>query len=145
MDKIIRVLFVLFVCGMFFLLTIAFMSNGNKVRFGCGFAYDKEHDYIDSKCVPSLFYPMLNKQANRFDIPPHIIDYQYDKRYIVIKQKPQVPLKQIYYDFNDIDYPTGLNNNYYWIIIKKKGEVIGPLSCLEFDSLTDVYNLPVLE
>lgn len=123
------------------LTTFLFSCDNNYIDLGAHYKYDTEHQYISGHQI-GLFYPYIIKhQPKRRDIPPTVIDYEYDNDYILAKQSPKIPLEQIYYDFNDIVYPLGLDTTYYWIIEKKTGEVVGPLSYYEFYSRCELCGI----
>lgn len=73
------------------------------------------------------------------DIPPYILSYDYDRNHIIVKQSPQYKEYAIY---DRINYPLGKNHTYYWIIIKRNKEVIGPLSYEDFIKKKQIYNVP---
>jgi hypothetical protein len=119
---------------MMYLTAILSSCDNNSIDLGSHYRYNTEYQYISGHQI-GFFYPYIIKnQPKRKDIPPIVIDYKYDNDYIWVKQKPKIPLEQIYYDFNEIIYPLGLDTTYYWIIDKKTGEVMGPLLYKEFYS-----------
>ena len=116
------------------LTAILFSCDNGSVELGSHYRYYTEHQYISGHQIGILYPYIIKHQPKRKDIPPIVIDYKYDNDYILVKQKPKIPLEQIYYDFNEIIYPLGLDTTYYWIIDKKTGEVTGPLLYKEFYS-----------
>ena len=123
MDQIIKTtikISLLSLSIMMFLTAILFSCDNKSIDLGSHFIYDTEHQYISGHQI-GLLYPLIIKhQPNRKDIPPIVMDYKYDNDYILVKQKPKIPLEQIYYDYNEIIYPSGLDTTYYWIIEKKQ-------------------------
>lgn len=59
-------------------------------------------------------------------IPATIIAYSFDDNFIIAKQKPKIP-QDILYD-KEFSYPKNKKNEFYWIIIKKNNNVLGPLN-----------------
>ena len=105
---------------MMFLTAILFSCDNKSIDLGSHFIYDTEHQYISGHQIGILYSLIIKHQPNRKDIPPIVMDYKYDNDYILVKQKPKIPLEQIYYDYNEIIYPSGLDTTYYWIIEKKQ-------------------------
>jgi len=73
---------------------------------------------------------ILCEKAEGGFIPSTIVEFAYDKYFIVAKQKPEISQDPLY-DL-DIEYNRGKDEIYYWIIIKKEHIVLGPLSFTEF-------------
>ncbi len=116
------------------LLALLLSCNNNSIDLGGHFIYDVEHQCISGHQIGILYPCITGHQPERKDVPPLVIDYEYDDVFILVKQKPKIPIDQIYYDFNEVTYPCGLDSTYYWIINKRKGTVLGPLL------YTDFYN-----
>lgn len=139
MDKIKKILQIVFYCliglVIFLIITLFISPNSGSLNIGHGYTYDTEHQYISAHEIGILYLLIMKQEPNRRDIPPTIIDYKYNNKYIIAKQIPKFPLEQIYYDFNDVDYYLGLDTIYYWIIDKKKGETLGPLSYSDYISI----------
>ena len=101
--------------------------------------YDSQADIIKNSW--KVFYDKINKHilcSYATDIPPYVIAYDYDRNYIIVKQRPQYKEYVIY---DRINYPLGKNYTYYWIIIKRNKEVIGPLSYEDFIKKKQIYNV----
>ena len=144
MDQIIKTtikISLLSLSIMMFLTAILFSCDNKSIDLGSHFIYDTEHQYISGNQIGILYPLIIKHQPNRKDIPPIVMDYKYDNDYILVKQKPKIPLEQIYYDYNEIIYPSGLDTTYYWIIEKKTGEVMGPLLYKEFYSKCKIYGI----
>lgn len=123
MDQIIKTtikISLLSLSIMMFLTAILFSCDNKSIDLGSHFIYDTEHQYISGHQIGILYPLIIKHQPNRKDIPPIVMDYKYDNDYILVKQKPKIPLEQIYYDYNEIIYPSGLDTTYYWIIEKKQ-------------------------
>jgi hypothetical protein len=73
-------------------------------------------------------------------IPSTILDFEYNKDFVVAKQKPKIPQDPLY-DVS-IKYENGTDRIYYWIIIKKEDLVLGPLELEEFKKEANKYSLP---
>ena len=134
MDQIIKTtikISLLSLSIMMFLTAILFSCDNKSIDLGSHFIYDTEHQYISRHQIGILYPLIIKHQPNRKDIPPIVMDYKYDNDYILVKQKPKIPLEQIYYDYNEIIYPSGLDTTYYWIIA-------------DFNRIQDPFiNLPV--
>ena len=123
MDQIIKTtikISLLSLSIMMFLTAILFSCDNKSIDLGSHFIYNTEHQYISGHQIGILYPLIIKHQPNRKDIPPIVMDYKYDNDYILVKQKPKIPLEQIYYDYNEIIYPSGLDTTYYWIIEKKQ-------------------------
>ena len=115
----------------------------DQIDLGCHFIYDEEHHCITAHQIGLLFPFIIKQQPERKNIPPEVIDYVYNDSFILVKQKPKIPLEQIYYDSNDILYPNSPNSEYYWIIDKRNGYVIGPLSYIDYCSKCKEYEIEI--
>ena len=74
------------------------------------------------------------------EIPPTVVEYKYDKNHITAKQIPDsTSIAMGYYKKNR--YDRGLNENYYWIIIKKEQKVLGPFDINQFNQKQKEYNV----
>ena len=115
-------------CGViFFCLFLIFYikCDTDSKNLGSGFVYNDKHKHITGK----------------IDIPPTIISYNYDKCFIVAKQKPK-EFDEAIYDKKEYVYPLGRDSVYYWLIIKQKQEVFGALDYDSFLKLKKEYNVP---
>ncbi len=143
MDKIIgftkKGIFIFLIVSSAMVLLCSCVND--SVDLGGYFKYDTEHQYISGHCIGILYPIIIKRQPGRKDIPPCVIGYKYDDDFIIAIQKPKTPLEQIYYDFNDVKYPLGLDTTYYWIIDKKEGCVNGPLTYTEFCGKCELYGI----
>lgn len=73
-------------------------------------------------------------------IPATVIAYAFDELFIIAKQKPKIP-QDILYD-KEFNYQENYLGEYYWIIIKKKNKVLGPLSLNDFETLRIKLDIP---
>jgi hypothetical protein len=127
MDKITYHSF-LFMC--LFCLIFNACSDYSK-NLGDGYTY--VHEGSGANCIFHE-YP-----AKGGEIPPDVISYDYDKKFIIAKQKP-----------NEFDcayekgfiYSLGRDTVYYWLIIKKEQKVFGALDYDSFLQLKRKYNVP---
>jgi len=83
---------------------------------------------------------ILCENPNGGEIPSTIIDYDYDKNFIIAKQKPKIPQDPLYN--GDYHYKNGIDQNYFWLIIHSKEFVKGPLDMEEFKLARKQYNVP---
>jgi hypothetical protein len=74
------------------------------------------------------------------EIPPTVISFDYNRRFIIAKQKPDLPQ----YNFSEKEYIYNRGDNvfYYWLIIKQEQKVIGPLDSIRFLEQRKKYNVP---
>jgi hypothetical protein len=75
-------------------------------------------------------------------IPSIILEYNYDKSFIIAVQKPIENDPNILLYDAEYEYKEGYNSVYYWIIIKDIQKVIGPMSKSEFVEVRGKYNVP---
>lgn len=132
--------FLFFTISMALLMISVCSCSNDYVNLGKWFRFDVQNEYITSRQIGFMYPVIIENQLERRDIPPRVIDYVYDKRYILVKQKPKLPLEQIYYDSDEFSYPMGTDSVYYWIVDKNKGAVLGPFlfddyksKCLELE------------
>jgi len=123
-NKGTRCLFVTTLNVMSIVFIFIFSYDVNTIRLGKGIFYDKTNKHI--LCSYTT------------DIPPYVLSYDYDRNYIIVKQRPQYKEYAIY---DRINYPLGKNQTYYWIIIKRNKEVIGPLLHEDFIEKKQSYNV----
>ncbi len=83
---------------------------------------------------------ILNKKSDRGVIPENVNDYDFDKNFIIAKQKPELP-QSILYE-KKYEYKDGPNEYYYWLIIKNEYRVLGPYNISEFNYAKEIYNVP---
>lgn len=72
-------------------------------------------------------------------IPAQIVEYKYDSLYVTVKQRPSRDIA--YNEFVD-KYRQGIDTIYYWLIIKKRNEIVGPVDSVEMQILYNKYNIP---
>ena len=119
--KVILLIILAFVLFLFF----SFLFDNDTKNLGNNFMYDAECKHITGKV----------------DIPPKIISYDFDKHFIVVKQKPK-EFNEAIYDKMEYVYPLGRDTVYYWLIIKEDKEVLGPLDSIQFCEETKKYSVP---
>jgi hypothetical protein len=112
---------ILFFC---FFLFFSLIYDPDSKDLGNGFVYNAEHKHI----------------VGKIDIPPTVISYDFDKYFIVIKQKPKA-FDEAIYDKMEYCYPMGRDTIYYWLIIKKGHCIFGPLDENQFKKLKEKYNV----
>lgn len=116
------VLTIIFVFIIFLFISLIYDSDNKKL--GDDFGYNAENKHI----------------VGNVDIPPTIISYDYDKHFIIDKQKPKAYNEAIY-DKMEYIYPLGRDTIYYWLIIKQEQKVIGPLDYDSFLKLKKEYKV----
>ena len=108
-------------------LFIYWGSQPYTIKFSKDFYYDYESDSVFGN-------------GSLVDIPPNIIDFTYDKKFVIIKQQPE--LVYIDYDRNsDYSYKAGLDEIYYWIISLREKKVYGPMLLEEYNILCKEKNI----
>lgn len=62
------------------------------------------------------------------DIPNHVVAYNYDNRYIIAIQVPEIIDETLFPDCKASIYSKGYDYSYYWIIDKERNIRYGPYS-----------------
>lgn len=102
------------------------LINGDICDLGDSYSYSSEADHI---------------LGNSGAIPPHILEYKYNKQFIIAKQKLNGMLPdKIYYDMMSYNYPE-LEGIYYWIVDKKQNIFYGPMDSDEFKNKCKLLNI----
>lgn len=83
---------------------------------------------------------ILSKDPKGGEIPSTVIAFDYDKNFIIAKQRPKLP-QDILYEKN-YNYELGADTTYFWLIIKKSRLVLGPLKEKEFRKVRERYEIP---
>lgn len=117
-------LIIISVFVIYLLLSSIFGGTTTKKLSG-GYTYSSDHKHI----------------IGATDIPPNVIDYVYDKDFILVKQKPK-EFDEAIYDKMEYNYPHGRDSTYYWLIIVKNKVALGPLDINEFNKAISEYNVP---
>ena len=109
-----------------FLLYLIWCSlSSDDKRLGKGYVYDPEHR--------AILYTRPGELKNS-DNPPYVLGYNYDRCFIVARQKPQEFYEEIYGKY---DYPFSRDMTYFWIIVKADRKVLGPLDETSYWRLAD--------
>ena len=109
-----------------FLLYLIWCSlSSDDKRLGKGYVYYPEHR--------SIHYTRPGELKNRH-IPPYVLGYNYDRYFIVARQKPGKFYEEIYGKY---DYPFSRDMTYFWIIVKADRKVLGPLDETSYWRLAD--------
>jgi hypothetical protein len=83
---------------------------------------------------------ILSNKPDGGEIPSTVITFDYDKNFIIAKQKPKIPQDPLY--SKDYYYTDGTDQNYFWLIIHDKQLVLGPMMENEFRKARQLYNVP---
>ena len=102
-------------------------SGGDYKELGKG--YFIRHDGCD----------ILNHDGKHKDVPPDIVEYNYDRNFIIAAQRPNQVDDAIYNIFPE--YPLGRDTIYYWLIVKDLDLELGPLSKSEFNNARNLYKV----
>lgn len=120
----------LFICVLYLIQGCNIGADSTKKLSGGYFYRNEGGDIKDILC----------ENPNGGEIPSTVIDFDYDKDFIIAKQKPKIPQDPLYnkgYQYND-----GRDKYYFWLIVIKKDLVFGPLSEKEFSIVRKEYNVP---
>lgn len=82
---------------------------------------------------------ILSEKPNGGQIPATVVSFDYNKDYIIAKQKPKIPPDPLYE--KEYKYPNGVNEFYYWLIVKSEKKVFGPLNIGDFEKKKTQYNV----
>lgn len=80
------------------------------------------------------------ERANGGQIPADVVAYDFDDNFIIAKQKPKLPQDPLYDE--DYKYSKGVEEYYYWLIVKESNLILGPLSFEEFNNSRIKYKIP---
>lgn len=83
---------------------------------------------------------ILSKEPKGGEIPSTVIAFDYDKNFIIAKQRPKLS-QDILYEKNYY-YELGADTTYFWLIVKKNRLVLGPLKEKEFRDVRERYEVP---
>ena len=83
----------------------------------------------------------IHNTKKKMDIPPKVIGYKTNGKYITIRQHPDMPQNAIY---KHVDYPEyNPDNHYYWIIDLHRDSIVeGPV---DYQSFKDRCALLLIE
>ena len=84
---------------------------------------------------------VFSRNTNKKGIPPDILNYSNNIDFILVEQKP-TKFDDIIHEDDTVTYKFGRNKIYYWIIDKKSGLRIGPLSKIEFQKARKFLSVP---
>lgn len=124
MNKIIQTIIVLMVIVLDLFLT----PRDNPINLGDG-------------------YYFFNRQifnSSGKEIPNNIVNYVFNKQYIIALQKPDKFPTEYEKDLN-LNYENGRNEVYYWLIIKKESKLYGPILKEDFETLCSKLLIDVPE
>lgn len=115
----------------FFILGVQSCTSDYTKKLGNGYFYRDEGDDIRD---------ILSENPNGEEIPSTILDYTYNDKIIIAKQKPKLPQDPLYK--KKYKYINDGNNIYYWVIIKDKNISYGPLGNSEYEKLRTKLKVP---
>ena len=75
------------------------------------------------------------------EIPPNVISFDYDKHFIVVKQRP-MPFQFGYETAEEYADRTDTIGFCYWLIIKEEHKVFGPFDSIGFQKYKKEYQVP---
>ena len=113
-----------------YLINISYGDDHNHIA-GSYFCY-QENTPI------SAIHDLENSKNN---IPPTVLSYNSDGKYITVMQKPSIPQDVVYRIIRYPDYTE--TKIYYWIITVSNDSVIGPLCYIDF--LTECQDRKISE
>ncbi len=83
---------------------------------------------------------IFSEKSEGGQIPATVIRFDYNRQFIIAKQKPLLPPDSLY--DKEYHYPLGTDTIYYWIIIKKEHTVLGPMNLEAFNDAKAKYHVP---
>ena len=116
MDKIKNNFFTIIVCLTSFMYSAC---SDYSAKLGNGYTFVHEGNNTN--------YIIHNFPAKGGEIQPNVISFDYDKRFIVVKQKP-MPFQYGYETAEEYVNRTDTITICYWLIIKKEHKVLGPMN-----------------
>lgn len=128
MDKIKNGLFSIFVC-LTCLLFYACSDYSTKLGGGYTFVHEGEN-----------YNFIFHKSAKGGEIPPNVISFDYDKCFIIAKQK-SMPFQYGYETAKEYAKRTDTIALSYWLIIKEECKVFGPMDYDSFLRLKKQYKV----
>lgn len=112
--------FIFFTISIILLIFVSCNSDTSIELSGGYFLRDEGKDMHD----------ILNHSPDFKEIPADIISYGFDTDFIIASQKPSNTPDPLYK--SEPIYRDGKNAIYYWIIVNKDKNVIGPMTEKEF-------------
>ena len=82
---------------------------------------------------------IFHKTNEGGEIPPTILTYNYNSKYIIAKQIPKLPFEAIRKQYK---YEFGYSEVYYWIIDKDKCKCYGPMNIKQYTILREKLEIP---
>lgn len=113
------------------IINVACSCSDYTKKLGDGYVYRYE-----GKPIVEIFCEKINGGS----IPPTILSYDYNHKFIIAKQKPKIPQDPLY--GKEYIYSNGSDSVYYWIIIKKEHTVLGPMNLEAFNDAKAKYHVP---
>ena len=120
------------ICMLFLVCIFCCCSDYSK-KLGNGYAFMHEGGNNNF-----IFHEYPQKGG---EIPPNVIAFDYDKHFIVVKQKP-IPFQYGYETAEEYANRTDTISFCYWLIIKKEQKVFGAMDYESFQKLKKKYKVP---
>ena len=118
-------LLILKISGCFILINIVlFCLYTPEESLGGGYNYNSECKHIS---------------GTQINIPPHVTNFNYDKRFIIAKQVLELYNPNPIY--NKIEYKYPGPGTYYWIIDKRENNYYGPMNDKAFGYRCDSLSI----
>lgn len=121
-----------FILSIFFCAFIIWFIHSAFQPYTVKFSKDFYYDYETNSIFGNI---------KTGDIPPEIVDFSYNKKIVVVKQKPTSKYFGMYNCPEDLNYKNGIDEFYYWIILLKEKKVYGPMLLEEYNILCKEKNI----
>lgn len=131
MAKVKRILFILFIIFTPSIIREIFFPEDDHL--GGGYTFNS--------------YAIWGEKAEQIDIPNEVIQYNYNKKYIIAKQRYLHAVDTTWFNIGNRNSAYGKYDSiYYWIIDKQKDTVYGPMDSVQFiDYCKRLPNVPKLD
>ncbi len=124
--------FIIFTFFAIFLFQVCSIGTDKTTQLSGGYFYRNEGGSMKD---------ILCKNPKGGEIPSEVVDFNYNRSFIIAKQKPKIPQDPLY--SQDYHYENGIGQYYFWIIVHEKRLVLGPLDENEFKFYLKEYNVPL--
>lgn len=114
-----------------FILSFCFSCSDYVQDLGKGYSYRNK-----GGTLKDIFHEYPDKGG---EIPPTVLAYKFNSKYIIAKQRPKLPQEAIRTQYK---YESGDSIVYYWIIDNNKYKCYGPMNRKQFTILREKLELP---